>query len=517
MLAIVVASDLALAGEDGIGAGGFGLALLFAVLPVAIVAGARAKRLGVRAVVLAALVSIAAARCLVAPTTGTVLAGLALSFGLAVSLRTRRTFAPEAAGSALAAVGNVASRVSAALRGAVVLTARTKLGRLSLLPVLVPLALTAVFAGVFALANPVVAHALDVVGTALGSIVVVPSIGRVLVWAAALAAGATLLRPTIRRARGTEAAVVTGEAREVDLAIATNALVMLNLLFFAYDALDVAYLWSGSPPAGMRTQQYAHQGAFWSTVALALLTAVVGVMFRGALAHDPRAKRARVLAYAWCAQGLVLALGTYGRIGVHVAKSGLSDLRIVGVLGTSLVVYGVGLVAYKLHRRRSFVWLLRRQLDALSITLVLYAVLPTHLVAAHVNVARVAAGEYRPAMHMFRQARSEESAAAVLPLLDHPDVRIRQGVAALLDEERERLDAEADAPWRRRSLAATETRAVLDGAAPKIAAVLGDADPASARRALYDVTRVANEDRSLEEILAVPTAADRNAAGRAVY
>jgi hypothetical protein len=283
---------------------------------------------------------------------------------------------------------------------------------------------------------------------------------------------------------------------------------MLNVVFLAYNALDAAYLWSGSPPAGMRTQQYAHEGAFWTTVALVMLTVVVGVMFRGALAHDARAKLARKLAFVWCAQGAILAAGTYRRIAIHIAKSGLSDLRIVGILGTSLVVCGVALVAWKLHRQRTFVWLLRRQLDAFAITVFLYAVFPTHLVSAKVNVARIQAGEYRPAMHMFRQAQNAESAASVLPLLDHPDVRVRQGVAVLLDEERTRLHEETPSRWRLRSYAEGNATSALDEAAPKIASVLGSVNHKSARRSLYEVTRVANDDRSLEEILAVPRGAE---------
>jgi hypothetical protein len=313
----------------------------------------------------------------------------------------------------------------------------------------------------------------------------------------------------VRLARGGEAAEAIGEATPVALAVSRNALVMLNLLFLAYNALDAAYLWSGSPPAGMRTQQYAHAGAFWLTVALVMLTAVVGVMFRAALAHDGRAASARTLAYVWCTQGAVLAAGTYRRIAIHIAKSGLSDLRIVGILGTTRVATGVVLVAWKLRERRTFTWLVRRQLDAFALTAALYAVVPTHLASAHVNVARIGAGEYRPAMHMFRQAASEESVAAVLPLLDHSDVRIRQGVAAILEEERERLRAGEPAAWRERSFAATRAIAVLDAAGPKIAATLGNVDRRDARRSLYEVTRVANEDRSLEEILAVPRAADR--------
>ena len=76
------------------------------------------------------------------------------------------------------------------------------------------------------------------------------------------------------------------------LIVARNALVPLNVVFFIYNALDASYLWAGAPPPGVTERQYAHEGAAWLTVALALLTVVVGVMFRGPLAHDPQGKTA---------------------------------------------------------------------------------------------------------------------------------------------------------------------------------------------------------------------------------
>jgi hypothetical protein len=258
----------------------------------------------------------------------------------------------------------------------------------------------------------------------------------------------------------------------------------------------------------MSTQQYAHQGAFWLTVALVLCTLVVGVLFRGALAHAAEARLARTLAYAWMAQGLVLAVGTYRRIAIHVANSGLSDLRIVGVLGTTLVVAGVVAVALKLRRQRTLTWLVRRQLDALAVTLIVYAVFPTHLVSAEVNVARIRGGEYRPVLHMFRQSTKVESAAALLPLLEHPDLRVRQGVAALLEHERDELagEVEQQRSWRERDLATPRALRALEDARPQLDAVLGRVDRAAARQVLLELSRVANEGRSLEELLAVPNA-----------
>jgi hypothetical protein len=329
-----------------------------------------------------------------------------------------------------------------------------------------------------------------------------------LVWVAALLGACSLLRPSLRLSKGTEAATEEGEASPTSLLVARNALGALNVLFLLYNALDAAYLWTGAPPAGMRTQQYAHQGAFWLTVALIMCTGVVGVMFRGSLAHDARAKTSRTLAYVWMAQGLVLALGTYRRIAIHVAFSGLSDLRIVGILGTTLVVAGVVAVALKLRRRHTLTWLVRRQLDAFAVMLVLYAVFPTHLVSARVNVARIENGEYRPVLHMFRQSAQPESAAALLPLLQHRDLRVRQGVAALLEHERATLSSEVgkQGSWREKDVATRRTLAALEAAGPEIATTLGSVDRAAARQVLLEVSRVANEGTSLEELLAVPDA-----------
>lgn len=115
------------------------------------------------------------------------------------------------------------------------------------------------------------------------------------------------------------------------------------------------------------------------------------------------------------AQGLVLALGTYRRIAIHVAFSGLSDLRIVGILGTTLVVAGGVAVALKLRRRHTFT-------------------------------------------------------------------------------------------WRERDVATLRTLASLEAAGPEIATTLGPVEHAAARQVLLELSRVANEGTSLEELLAVPDA-----------
>lgn len=521
-IGIVVASDIALvtgSGEAGFGGVGFGVLLV--VLPALLFIGARAWRFTPRLAIVTALLAIVAVRSVYSPSPLLVLSGLGLAFAFGLVLRARRVFVPEAFLSAIFAIGKIPSRISAASRGVALLAERTKVGKINVLPIVIPCGLVVVFMGVFALANPVVAHGLDVVWTYLTSVITFPSPGRVFLWAFALLVGAVLLRPALKLARGRETKVHAPdaiiEATPTSLLIARNALIALNVLFLGYNAIDARYLWAGSPPSGMPTQQYAHEGAFWLTVALVLLTIVIGVMFRGALGDDrgARAKQAKMMAYAWMAQGLILALGTYRRIAIHIAKSGLSDLRIVGILGTTLVVSGVVIVALKLRNAKTFTWLVRRQLDAFAITLIMYALVPTHLISAKVNVARVNNGEYRPILHSFRQSHETESAAQYVPLLDHPDARVRQGIAGLLSEElanlRDEKRAGTQATWRQRNLAFGDALAALEAAEPKIRAELGARNPRDTKRVLLEISQTANKDKSLEEILAIPGALEENA------
>ncbi len=506
-MALVVFTDLVLYVGDHVHTGGLGLAVFFLGVPAVAYAAAERRRPSLRLALVAALLVATALRSLWSPTSGSFATGLGLVLGFVVLMRLPRIHVPEVLTAALRGVVAIPSRVSALLRGSLRVLDGARVGRGIVLPVVVPTALCLAFVLVFALANPVVSHALATGWDALARLVTFPSPGRVFTWLVAAAAAAALLRPALARPRGTEHADTTTIAHEIQLAVARNAFVALNALFAAYHALDATYLWAGSPPPGTTTQAYAHQGAFWLTVALAMLTAVVGVLFRGALAHDARAAKARALAYAWAAQGLLLAIGTYRRIGIHVTKSGLSDLRIVGILGTTLVASGLVLVVWKLHHQRTTTWLLRRQLDAFAIGVVVYVLFPTHLVASHVNVARITSGEYRPLLHMFRQSKEVESAAELLPLLDHPDKRVRQGVAALLEDEREVLAADvASRTWRAYDVASPRTLAALEAARPRLVSTVAGVDPQAARRVLLEISRVANEDRSLEEVWAVRAA-----------
>ncbi|RYZ64786.1 MAG: DUF4173 domain-containing protein [Proteobacteria bacterium] len=212
---------------------------------------------------------------------------------------------------------------------------------------------------------------------------------------------------------------------------ATLVLVSQNALFAVYNSIDMVFLGARVAPPGMTLQKYAHEGAFWLTVTLAFVT-VVAYAFRGAArTGSPLVRR---LMNAWILQGLLLGVNVFCRLGLHVARSGLSDTRFVGALGALAVVGGLGAVWWTIRQGRTRAWVLRTQATLFAAAVSLYALLPTALLSAHYDVRAIAQGESLPLVHVDELSREGESAPVLLALLDHEDPIVREGVAALLVE-----------------------------------------------------------------------------------
>jgi len=449
--------------------GGFGAAAALLAGTGVVLAARGKRRASVRAGIAGVLLAAVAARAAWNFHLGVLMLGVLALAGFAIALRRRAMHAVEPILALGVALSAIPTRLGALRRG-LARYVPARMSKHSLLPVLVPFALVLVFGAVFGLANPVVAHLIGAVKDWAAQFVEASIFLRVAFWGVCALGLLALLRPSMQPVRVRQSMNLSDAYTDVSLAIARNAIVMLNVMFLAYNGMDAAMLWAGRLPAGMDTQHYAHAGAFWLTVALALVTATLGYFFRGSLAVAEGAARVRKLAYVWVAQSGVLALGTFRRIWMHIDTSGLSNLRIVGIFGTTLVCVGLGLVMFKLRSRKSMGWLLARQLDALAIATVLYTVLPTHLLSARFDVARIMAGELRPVVHLDELSREVEAAPELLPLLDHPDARVRDGAAALLATAMSPNVAAPSNAWQSRDLASIRRFERLEANRAKIAA-----------------------------------------------
>ena len=313
----------------------------------------------------------------------------------------------------------------------------------------IPVLITAVFGLIFILANKILSDLVTRVFNSfwndfLGSFFekYFPGFNHILFWLICLWFLATLFRPYVRKLsrdeewckdKETEPEKVETE-NTVPFRVSFNTLIGVNLIFFVYNCIDAYYLLGKSTlPAGLNHSQYAHQGAFWLTVALALSTFILGAIFRDHLNFHLKVKSLYTLTVLWGIQNFILALWVYQRLVIYINYNGLTRMRIVGILGTTLVIVGFILVLLKVNKKWTLLWLIRKQLAALAFTVIFIFIIPMDLIVWNINAKLLSYQDaYRTAVQLAIQPISPEGLPSLVPLLEHEDPVIAKGTAAIL-------------------------------------------------------------------------------------
>ncbi|MCC9600662.1 DUF4173 domain-containing protein [Stieleria sp. JC731] len=322
---------------------------------------------------------------------------------------------------------------------------------------LLPALATVTFATIFVLANPDLMGKVTSIWTA-ASDWAFGWFNRMDAWeppfcVIALLVGAGLFFPYFAKWRigGIDSApVVKPSANSVLYVAFRNMLTCLIVLFVSYLVFEFQTLYKRDFPDGFYYAGYAHEGAAWLTVALALSTGMLSFVFRGEILNDPRINRLMKLAWIWSGLNFLLAASVYNRLMIYVGYNGLTQMRIVGFFGTSIVVAGFVLVLLKIAKRKGFWWLLRSQSTAFVLGLILLAIFPSDWVAHRYNSARVLDGYLHPSVMVAVKSKDEFGYLAILPLVDAEDQIIRDGVRAMLAErqiEIERKTASKQWHW----------------------------------------------------------------------
>ncbi|MBA3314886.1 MAG: DUF4173 domain-containing protein [Planctomycetaceae bacterium] len=327
--------------------------------------------------------------------------------------------------------------------------------RATWLKVVLPLVAVLGFGTIFILANPDIATA---VGRSIqrgwdASIDFLrafsPSVVEVLLWIVVTVVAAGLLRPLFRTHLLEWLAVPSVGAFDEDeplfdaplYAAYRNTLIAVVGLFAVYLAFEFTTLWFRDFPEGFYYAGYAHEGAAWLTVALALTTLVLSAIFRGEMLRDPRLPRLRKLAWTWSALNLLLAFSVYNRMFIYIDFNGMTRMRTVGLFGISAVVIGFLLCVWKITRNRDFAWLIERQLWTVSIAGFLLAILPIDPLIHTYNVRRVLVGDLAPSVQITEHAVDSGGVLALQPLLSSDNALIREGIRSLLADRALRLEA----------------------------------------------------------------------------
>lgn len=219
-----------------------------------------------------------------------------------------------------------------------------------------------------------------------------------------------------------------------------NTLVVVIAIYAVYLGFEFRTLWFRHFPKGFYYSGYAHEGAAWLTIGLALATSILSLIFRGRILRDRRVRRLQWLASAWSVENLLLAASVYNRLLIYIRFNGLTNMRIVGLYGGSAVVVGFLLVLLKIVRRRDFAWLLHRHLGTLALAVYLYAITPVDALTTRYNVGRVLVDDLAPSVQISEHPLSTEGLLMLEPLLGSSNAIIRNGVAAMFDERRAILE-----------------------------------------------------------------------------
>jgi len=472
LLLLVVLSDVAVYRGHGFA----GYALLFAAAPVFLLFGAPRPRFRAGFWVLGIMLVLLAAKMLWYGSWLLVASGLALLVAFAMALSGLSPHVLEVVVFASQTIlggyeGLIHYRRSADRLG-------PGMTRAIWLEIALPLAAFVAFGLLFIVANPDLlasfGETMDWLLTTLRDWIlqIAPSWQEVLFWLGVLWVGVGLLRPAVSRALFEEASEITSlvpeagaePVRALLYSPFRNTLVTVIALFAVYLVFEFQTLWFRVFPPGFYYSGYAHEGAAWLTVALALATVVLSVIFRGRILLDPRLPRLRRLAWIWSLENMLLAVAVYHRMTIYIGFNGMTRMRTVGIFGISCVVAGFVLVVWKIARNRDFVWLLRRHLWALALTIYLFALWPTDAVVHSYNVRRILSGDPAPSVQISVHPISSEGVLVLLPLVECEDEIIREGVRAMLAE---RLDQAEALARRRRQQRWTAyqiaDRVVLDG------------------------------------------------------
>lgn len=331
----------------------------------------------------------------------------------------------------------------------------------TLAAIVLPVFFVALFAAIFVMANPDIRLKLSTVLSDFFSrfweIIGdwIPRADRVLFWLAVAWLAGGMIRPVlfVRFLRISETMEAWSEASNQAAPQAEvwyyrayrNTLIAVTALFACYLVFEFYTQWQADFPIGFYYGGYAHEGAAWLTIALAVATLTLSGIFRGRVLGDPRVGRLKRWARIWSIENFALAAAVFGRLNIYVQFNGLTFMRMVGYAGVTAVVIGFCLIVWKVRRDRDFAWVVQRQMAALGLIVFLFAVAPIDWLVTAYNVRAIRSGQLAPSVQIVMHPLDWDAVALLPRLADCKDPIIREGILAMLADRAERLTGKLQA------------------------------------------------------------------------
>jgi Domain of unknown function (DUF4173) len=226
-----------------------------------------------------------------------------------------------------------------------------------------------------------------------------------------------------------------------------NTLIVVSCIFVWFLAIEIRATWFREFPEGFIYSTYAHQGAAWLTVALAMSTAAMSILFRPEMHQHPRIATLQRLAWFWSLCNVLLVIAVFYRLLIYVQFNGMTRMRIVGFVGVACVFTGFVIVNSRIMGQRSIASILHKQCWALVWSVYVLALLPMDSISHGWNCSRIRSGQLAPAVQLAVQTISDEGLLCIIPLVESEETEIRDGVSALLAQRYSLIQIQLSEPW----------------------------------------------------------------------
>lgn len=170
---------------------------------------------------------------------------------------------------------------------------------------------------------------------------------------------------------------------------AWRAFVLLNVLLFLVNAVDVGYLVAGRLPESTTHKEFLHQGVHALIASVVLAIAVVMYFFRSNLNFLSTNQPLKYAVYAWIAQNAMLVVTTAVKNAAYIDQFGLTHRRVGVYVYLLLTLVGLALTGVKVRDAKSNWFLLRRNGWAFYAVLVAYSLIDWSRMITHYNLARL--------------------------------------------------------------------------------------------------------------------------------
>lgn len=125
--------------------------------------------------------------------------------------------------------------------------------------------------------------------------------------------------------------------------------VMLNLVLFSMNILDIRNVWFGFEWNGQFLKQFVHGGTYLLILSIALSVFITLHYFRGNLNFLTKNKTLRTLVYIWLAQNAILTISVAVRNYLYIHHYALAYGRIGVIFFLALMLIVLAIVFLKIH------------------------------------------------------------------------------------------------------------------------------------------------------------------------